>query len=55
MKSEEKRFKELWNDTVLCLYLVWSFLTFRWWITWIIFPIASWLYKIVRNYKFREE
>ena len=55
MKSEEKRFKELWNDTVLCLYLVWSFLTFRWWITWIIFPIANWLYKIVRNYKFREE
>ena len=55
MKSEEKRFKELWHDTVVCVYLVWSFLTFRWWITWIIFPISKALYKVVRNYKFGTE
>ena len=55
MKSEEKRFKELWHDTVVCVYLIWSFLTFRWWITWIIFPIANALYKVVRNYKFGTE
>ena len=27
--------------TVTCLYLIWSFLSFDWWITWIIWPIAA--------------
>lgn len=27
--------------TVTCIYLCWSFLTFDWWLTWIIWPVAS--------------
>lgn len=27
--------------TVTCIYLIWSFLTFHWWITWIIWPVAA--------------
>lgn len=27
--------------TITCIYLCWSFLTFDWWITWIIWPVAS--------------
>lgn len=55
MKSEEKRFKELWKQTVVCIYLVWSFMTFRWWITWIIFPLSNLAYKWVADYKFGTE
>ena len=27
--------------TVTCAYLIWSFLTFAWYITWIIWPLAA--------------
>ena len=27
--------------TVTCIYLIWSFLTFQWWITWVIWPVAA--------------
>lgn len=36
--------KEYWN-TITCIYLIVSFLTFRWGTTWLIFPIASILRK----------
>lgn len=35
--------------TVTCLYLCWSFLTFDWHITWIIWPIAAIIHSLIRN------
>ncbi len=32
---------QVWSPTVLCIYLIWSFLTFDWHITWIIWPVAA--------------
>ncbi len=40
--------------TVRCLYLIWSFLTFRWYITWIIWPIAAIIHFIIKS-AYREE
>jgi hypothetical protein len=36
--------------TVVCLYLIWSFQTFSWAISWIIFPIASAARKPILRY-----
>ena len=36
-------------QTVTCLYLCISFLTFRWWITWIIWPLAAVLHSILKR------
>lgn len=35
--------------TVTCLYLIWSFLTFDWWITWILWPIAVVIELLMKN------
>ncbi|MGN0347502.1 MAG: permease prefix domain 1-containing protein [Lachnospiraceae bacterium] len=35
--------------TVTCLYLIWSFLTFDWWISWIIWPVASIVRSIIKK------
>lgn len=35
--------------TVTCLYLCWSFLTFKWWITWIIWPLAAVLHSVLKR------
>lgn len=35
--------------SILCLYLIWSFLTYDWGITWIIWPIAAVFQRIVAN------
>ena len=35
--------------TVTCLYLIWSFLTFDWHISWIIWPIAGIIHALVKN------
>lgn len=35
--------------TVTCIYLIWSFLSFDWHITWIIWPIASVIHALVKN------
>ncbi len=35
--------------TVTCLYLMISFLTFRWWTTWIIWPIAGIIEEILKK------
>lgn len=37
-----------WN-TVTCIYLCWSFLTFNWHITWIIWPIAGVVCNIIKS------
>ena len=35
--------------TVTCIYLAYSFLTFNWWISWIIWPIAGVVHKLIVN------
>ena len=35
--------------TVTCIYLAYSFLTFKWWISWIIWPIAGVVNKLIIN------
>ena len=36
-----EEFMGVYRPTILCVYLCWSFLTFDWHITWIIWPIAA--------------
>ena len=40
--------------TVTCVYLIISFLTFHWWSTWIIWPIAAIIHKLI-GYMFGEQ
>ena len=35
--------------TVTCIYLCWSFLTFHWWYTWIIWPLAAVLHSVLKR------
>ena len=35
--------------TVRSIYLIWSFLTFQWWKTWIIWPLAGITYAIIKS------
>ena len=35
--------------TVTCIYLCWSFLTFDWWITWIIWPVAGIIHAVLNS------
>lgn len=35
--------------TITCLYLIWSFLSFDWYITWIIWPIAGIINALVKS------
>lgn len=35
--------------TITCIYLCWSFLTFDWSFTWIIWPIAAIVHTLIRN------
>lgn len=35
--------------TVTCIYLAYSFLTFQWWISWIIWPIAGVVRRLLEN------
>lgn len=35
--------------TMTCLYLIWSFLSFDWYITWIIWPIAAIIHGVIKN------
>ena len=35
--------------TTTCIYLCWSFLTFEWGITWIIWPVAAVLHTLLKN------
>ncbi len=34
--------------TVLCLYLIWSFLTFHWHLSWIIWPVAALVHYLLK-------
>lgn len=42
-------------QTVMCLYLSWSFLTFSWMTTWIIWPVAAIINLLIRQVFGREE
>ena len=41
--------------TVTCLYLIWSFLTFHWWKTWIIWPVAAIIHSLLKSAFGRKE
>lgn len=40
---------EIYWSAITCIYLIWSFVTFRWYISWIIWPIASIIYGILKT------
>ena len=40
---------EVYKPTILCIYLCWSFLSFDWHITWIIWPIAYIVRYLIRS------
>lgn len=40
---------EFYWPTVTCLYLIWSFVTFHWWSTWIIWPIAGIISGVIKK------
>lgn len=40
---------EVYWPTITCIYLIWSFLTFEWWITWIIWPVAAIVHSILKS------
>ncbi len=44
----EKEVMSVYWPTITCLYLIWSFLTMAWYITWIIWPVAGVMSHIVR-------
>ena len=39
---------EIYWPTVTCIYLAWSFLSFAFWKTWIVWPIAGIIYAVLR-------
>ena len=40
---------EVYWSTIVCVYLIWSFVTFDWHITWIIFVIGAIVKTIIEN------
>ena len=40
---------ELFRNDVLCLYLLWSFLSFAWERTWVIWPLAVLIHWLIRK------
>ena len=44
----ERNVMSVYWPTIVCLYLIWSFLTMSWHITWIIWPIAGVMERVVR-------
>lgn len=47
--STQKLIMEIFWPTTLCIYLCWSFLTFSWFISWIIWPIAAVLHPTLKH------
>ena len=41
--------------TVTCIYFIWSFITFKWHITWIIWPIAGVVYGLINALADKED
>jgi hypothetical protein len=42
-------FMQVFWPTVTCIYLSWSFLTFDWHISWVIWPIAGLIFALLKN------
>lgn len=40
---------EVYWSVITCIYLAWSFLTFHWYVTWIIWPIAGIVFSVLKN------
>ena len=47
-KTVEAIMSVYWS-TVTCIYLIWSFVTFDWYITWIVWPVAAIVQVVVNN------
>ncbi|MBQ9513263.1 MAG: hypothetical protein IJR58_08725 [Lachnospiraceae bacterium] len=50
-----RRVISVYWPTVTCIYLIWSFLTFDWHITWIIWPIAAVFSRVLKAIFLKEE
>jgi hypothetical protein len=42
-------FMSVYWQTITCVYLIWSFLTFNWFSSWIIWPIAAIVHKVIES------
>ena len=40
---------EVYWPTITCIYLIWSFLTFEWWVSWMIWPVAAIVHSILKS------
>ncbi len=49
VSERAKMIMELYWPAVVCFYLVWSFVTFQWHITWIVWVIAGVMFPVVKN------
>ena len=47
--SKGKTVMSVYWSTVTCIYLIYSFLTFNWWRSWIIWPIAGVISGLLKN------
>lgn len=48
MSDGARLFMEIYWPMITCIYLCWSFLTFKWYMTWIIWPIAKLIQVILK-------
>ena len=49
MTPEMTTIMEVYWPTITCIYLIWSFLTFEWWVSWIIWPVAAIVHSILKS------
>lgn len=47
-KELEKSILSVYWPTVTCIYLIWSFLTMDWYISWIIWPLAAVVERVIK-------
>lgn len=40
---------KLYWPTIFCIYISWSFLTFSWWKTWIVWPVAAIIFTVLKS------
>ena len=45
--NRQNRVASIYWPCVVCVYLAWSFITFRWDMTWIIWPVAALLFGAI--------
>ena len=49
ISSSAELVMDVFWPTITCIYLCWSFITFDWYITWIIWPIAGVLHGVLKS------